>query len=62
MIRTTIKEMGPHIKQEISKAIEATKDPVKRQSLIRDRKTVYAALNAAAKQYEKEMEEQENER
>lgn len=50
------------IKQEISKAIEATKDPVKRQSLIRDRKTVYAALNAAAKQYEKEMEEQENER
>ena len=44
------------VKEEINKAIASVKDPVKKQSLIRDRKTVYASLNAAAKQYEEEME------
>ena len=47
------------IKQEIAKGLDAIKDPVKKQSLLKDRKTVYAALEAAAKQYSAEMEEEE---
>jgi hypothetical protein len=49
------------IKREIAKGLDAIKDPVKKQSLLKDRKTVYAALEAAAKQYSAEVEEQENE-
>jgi hypothetical protein len=47
------------IKREIAKGLDAIKDPVKKQSLLKDRKTVYAALDAAAKQYSEEMEEEQ---
>lgn len=45
------------IKREIAKGLDAIKDPVKKQSLLKDRRTVYAALDAAAKQYSEETEE-----
>jgi hypothetical protein len=47
------------IKREIAKGLDAIKDPVKKQSLLKDRRTVYAALDAAAKQYSEEMEEEQ---
>jgi len=46
---------------EINKAIKSTKDPVKRSILQRDSKEIYAYLNAAFKQVEYELEQEETE-
>lgn len=46
---------------EIKKAIQATKDPVKRSMLQRDSKEIYTYLNAVFKQIESELEQEETE-
>lgn len=46
---------------EIKKAIQSTKDPVKRSMLQRDSKEIYTYLNAVFKQVESELEQEENE-
>ena len=46
---------------EMRKAVQATKDPVKRSMLQRDSKEVYTYLNAVFKQIESELEQEENE-
>jgi len=46
---------------EIKKAIQSTKDPVKRSMLQRDSKEIYTYLNAVFKQIESELEQEETE-
>ena len=46
---------------EIKKAIQSTKDPVKRSMLQRDSKEIYTYLNAVFKQIESELEKEETE-
>jgi hypothetical protein len=46
---------------EIKKAIQSTKDPVKRNILQRDSKEIYTYLNAVFKQIESELEQEETE-
>ena len=46
---------------EIKKAIQSTKDPVKRSMLQRDSKEIYTYLNAAFKQIESELQQEETE-
>ena len=46
---------------EIKKAIQSTKDPVKRSMLQRDSKEIYTYLNAVFKQVESELQQEETE-
>tara|TARA_Y100000385_G_scaffold9347_1_gene9756 strand:+ start:1199 stop:2923 length:1725 start_codon:yes stop_codon:yes gene_type:complete len=46
---------------EIKKAIQSTKDPVKRSMLQRDSKEIYTYLNAVFKQIESELQQEETE-
>ncbi len=47
--------------KEIKKAINAVKDPIKKQALINDSRAIYTYLNAAFKQVEEEMRAEEKE-
>ena len=59
-MRAKITYVKNDIIREIDKALQRVDDPILKKSLLMDRRVVYTAINAAAKEYERQVEEEEN--